>query len=136
MRQLIAAMVLMLVGVLPVLGQGEPATGVQAVIASQVEAFAADDLETAFSFASPEIRRMFGNPDQFGQMVQQGFPMVWRPSDYVFHRLRREAGWFYQTVLFTDAAGRRHWLVYQLSDRDDGWHIYSVRFIQAPGVGA
>jgi hypothetical protein len=45
---------------------------VTGVIQGQISALQADDFAQAFSFASPMIKRMFGNPDRFGQMVRQG----------------------------------------------------------------
>lgn len=59
-------------------------TKIQNVIAAQIEAFQQDDFQTAFTFASPKIQMLFGSPENFGKMVQNGYPMVWRPSDVTF----------------------------------------------------
>jgi len=53
-------------------------TEYQKVIRSQIEAFSNDDMETAFEFASPSIKSIFGNYIRFGSMVRQGYPMVFR----------------------------------------------------------
>ena len=45
---------------------------IRGVISAQVEAFLANDFATAFSFASPSIKGLFGSPERFGQMVRQG----------------------------------------------------------------
>ena len=57
---------------------------VQAIINGQIEAFQKDDFAAAFTYASPSIRSMFGTPENFGKMVQRGYPMVWRPKDVRF----------------------------------------------------
>ena len=61
------------------------------MISKQIEAFKADDFDTAFSFASPMIQRMFGSASTFGEMVQNGYPMVWRPAEVRFSAPRRSA---------------------------------------------
>ena len=61
-----------------------PKEDVQATISAQLEAFLKDDFETAFTFASPSIRSMFQTPQNFGLMVQRGYPMVWRPQKFSF----------------------------------------------------
>ena len=43
-----------------------------AVIASQHEAFQADDFVRAFGYASPTIQNVFRTPDNHGAMVKQG----------------------------------------------------------------
>jgi hypothetical protein len=57
---------------------------IRSVIQSQVEAFQHDDGETAFGYASPAIREMFGNAGNFMDMVRQGYPMVYRPKVFDF----------------------------------------------------
>jgi len=54
---------------------------IKAVIGNQIEAFLADDFATAFTFASPMIREIFRTPENFGSMVRNGYPMVWRPAE-------------------------------------------------------
>lgn len=109
---------------------------VTGVIQSQIEAFQADDFATAFTFAAPGIKRMFGSPDRFGMMVQQGYPMVWRPGRVDYLDLREGPAGPVQRVMITDQAGRTHLLDYYMSPSDDGWQISGVQLLQAPGVGA
>ena len=47
-------------------------TAIEGVIQSQLDAFRQDDFATAFTFASPTIRGMFGTADRFGMMVRNG----------------------------------------------------------------
>jgi len=109
---------------------------VTAVIQSQIEAFLADDFATAFSFASPGIKGMFGGPDRFGLMVREGYPMVWRPAEVQYLELRTEGGFPAQRVLITDENGASHLLEYRMIPAGDGWQIGGVRILQAAGVGA
>ena len=57
---------------------------IRSIIEGQEEAFRRDDGATAFGYASPAIREMFGTPDVFMDMVRQGYPMVYRPRLFDF----------------------------------------------------
>ena len=109
---------------------------IQSTISGQIEAFRADDFDQAFSFASPNIRGMFGTPDNFGLMVRRGYPMVWRPGDLKFLELRDEQGLLWQKVMVQDQDGTFFVLDYQMIETSDGWRINGVYLVQAPQVGA
>ena len=109
---------------------------IQSTIQSQLDAFEVDDFVTAFSFASPTIKGIFVNPENFGTMVRQGFPMVWRHEDVRMLELREVAGSLYQRVLITDAAGRSHVLDYQMIETPEGWQINGVQLLPEAGIGA
>jgi hypothetical protein len=109
---------------------------VEATIQGQFDAFRADDLTTAFSFASPAIKRLFGTPENFGRMVQQGYPMVWRPAEVRYLELREVAGNLWQRVMITDQDGRTHVLDYQMIPTEDGWQINGVQILPQAGLGA
>lgn len=102
------------------------------VIARQIEAFKADDFETAFGFASPAIKRMFGTPARFGQMVQSGYPMVWRPAQVRFAGLSAGRDAMIQGVVITDAAGGVHLIEYHMVEDAEGWRINGV-LVRRPG---
>ncbi len=102
---------------------------IEANIAAQIQAFKADDFATAFTFASPNIQRLFGNPDNFGAMVRNGYPMVWRPSDVRFLELREVAGALWQKVMITDGDGAVHILDYQMIQQKNGWKINGVQLL-------
>ncbi|MBV0911011.1 DUF4864 domain-containing protein [Anianabacter salinae] len=109
---------------------------IQSVITSQFDAFRADDLNGAFSHASPMIKGIFGTPERFGMMVRNGYPMVWRPAEVEFLGLRAEDGQQVQTVLVTDANGAIHILEYEMIQTDDGWQIDGVSLLRAPAPAA
>ena len=118
---------------LPVQAQEAP---IQSTIQSQLDAFMADDFVTAFSFASPMIKGVFGTSDNFGTMVQQGYPMVSRHGAVQMLELRTVAGNLWQRVMITDNAGRTHLLDYQMIETADGWQINAVQLLPAQDAGA
>lgn len=116
-----------------VLAQG---TEIEGVIGSQIEAFKMDDFAQAFTYAAPNIQGIFGTPENFGRMVTQGYPMVWRPADVTYLDLRQEGGRYVQTVRIEDAQGAVHFLAYAMIETADGWKIGGVQILEAPGVNA
>ena len=108
---------------------------IEDVIANQLSAFNDRDVQTAWSFASPMIQGLFGNPENFGMMVEQGYPMVWTNSDVQFLELREIAGQFYQKVMVRDATGQRHVMEYAMIDTPAGWLINGVSELPLPDVG-
>lgn len=109
---------------------------IQNVIRNQIQSFEQGDLEGAFGFASPNIRTMFKTPERFGQMVEQGYPMVWRPSSVRFGSISSQAGRNFQIVILRDGNGQYHALEYEMIRMDGGWKIDGVRFVDMPDVGA
>lgn len=118
---------------LPALAQEAP---IQNTIQNQLNAFMADDFATAFTFASPTIKGLFGTSDNFGMMVRNGYPMVHRPADVKMLELREVAGNLWQRVMITDQQGRTHILDYQMVETAEGWQINGVQILPSPGVGA
>lgn len=113
----------------------EPGDSIRSVIESQIAAFRANDLEGAYAFASPMIQKKFGNPQFFGQMVETGYPMIWRPSRYEMLRLEETPSGLVQVVLFEDATGRLHEAGYLMELLDGKWRINGVHVRHRPGVG-
>lgn len=109
--------------------------GHRAVIEAQIAAFLADDFATAFEFASPAIRAIFGTPERFGQMVMQGYPMVHRPRELRFLEQAERGGAIYQRVLIADLAGRLHVLEYEMIPGGAGFVINGVRIVPGGGAG-
>ncbi|SPH16850.1 hypothetical protein DEA8626_00364 [Defluviimonas aquaemixtae] len=114
-------------------GDGED---VRAVIGSQIEAFGAEDLESAYGFASPMIQRMFPTPEIFGRMVREGYPMIWRPDGVRYLELREEDGRLLQRMEFSDGDGRNHLFDYEMVEGPDGWRINGVYPVPEPGLAA
>lgn len=114
----------------------QDAGAIEGVIGNQLEAFNDRDIEEAWQYASPNIKRLFGNPGNFGMMVQQGYPMVWDNADVRFLELRDVAGNLWQKVMVRDAQGGLHILDYQMIETADGWQINGVQLLPSPDVGA
>jgi hypothetical protein len=136
MRRLFLSLVLLCLPALAAPAQEARNPAIESTIQQQFDAFRADDVGTAFSFASPNIKGIFGTPENFGMMVRNGYPMVWRPAEVQYLELREVAGNLWQRVMVTDQAGRTHLLDYQMVQTDQGWQINAVQLLPEVGVGA
>ncbi len=114
----------------------QDADAIEGVIGNQLTAFNDRDVDAAWQYASPNIKRLFGNPGNFGMMVQQGYPMVWDNVDVRFLELRDVAGNLWQKVMVRDAQGGLHILDYQMIETAEGWQINGVQLLPSPDVGA
>lgn len=111
-------------------------TEIEGVISSQIEAFKSDDFAEAFTYAAPSIQGMFRTPENFGRMVTQGYPMVWRPAEVTYLDLQEFSGGYVQTVRIEDSDGATHFLAYSMVQTGQGWKISGVQILEAPGVSA
>jgi hypothetical protein len=136
MRLKLCGLLLATVLALPARADETANPAIQTVIQGQFDAFIAKDVTGAFEFASPMIKGIFGSAENFGTMVQQGYPMVWNPAQVRMLELRTVAGNLWQRVMVTDQAGRTHLLDYQMVETPDGWEINGVQLLPAAGVGA
>jgi hypothetical protein len=99
-------------------------TAIRDVIRSQVEAFRRDDGETAFGFASPSIRQMFGTSEIFMDMVRQGYQPVYRPRLFEFGEIVTLHGQITQKVHVVGPDGRAVTAFYPMTQLPDGsWRI-------------
>lgn len=132
MRRGIYAVLTALCLALPVAAQEKP---IQSTIQNQIDAFQADDFARAFSYASPNIKGLFGTAENFGAMVKEGYPMVHRPAEVEMQDLREVAGNLWQRVRVVDQQGRAHLLDYMMVETPEGWQINAVQLLPAPDVG-
>jgi len=132
MRQTLLALILSLCIGTAAHAQDNP---VADTINDQIAAFLADDFEAAFSYASPNIKRLFGSPERFGQMVRDGYPMVHRPAEVTMLEQETTGAGVLQRVMIRDQDGRLHIVGYQMIETDDGWQINGVQLLRAPDVG-
>lgn len=133
---LISAMLGLVLTVLLTFGAMAQQTEIEGTINSQFEAFKADDFDSAFTYATPLLQRLFGSPQNFKQMVTTGYPMVWRPAEVRYLALRERGGAMFQKVQITDAKGFTHLLEYKMEQTDMGWRIGGVQILEAPGATA
>ncbi len=54
---------------------------IKTVVSKQLQAFSNDNAMEAFSYASPKIKSIFGNPNNFIAMVKESYPSVYRPKN-------------------------------------------------------
>ncbi len=105
----------------------ETASAFRIVIDGQIAAFARDDGVTAFSFASPDIQRIFKTPEEFMAMVRSGFAPVYRPQSYLFEAPVLLEGRPAQPVRVIGPDGRGVIALYQMQQQEDGsWRIAGV----------
>ena len=81
------------------------------------------------------IQGIFGSPENFGTMVQQGYPMVHRPGDVTYLDLEGTPPLMRQKVMIQDGAGAFHTLQYEMLQDGDAWLINGVEMLSAPAVG-
>ncbi len=108
-------------------------TAIRSVIEAQLEAFQRDDGQTAFSYASPTIKQIFGTPERFMSMVRSGYPAVYRPQATEFRKLHQEGPTLVQEIRFVGPDGQAVIALYSLVKQPDGnWLIDGVVIIPAP----
>ncbi|BDA84541.1 DUF4864 domain-containing protein [Aureimonas sp. SA4125] len=98
----------------------DDAGDIRAVITQQLQAFKTGDSDAAYSFAAPNIRRMFPSPEIFMSMVQSGYAPVFQSSNATFGPLKAEGAGFRQEVHLTDPSGQSYIASYTLERQPDG----------------
>jgi hypothetical protein len=97
---------------------------IRQVIEAQLAAFKVDDGRTAFSFASPSIQTMFGDPATFMTMVRTGYMPVYRPREVEFQGLIDFRGQPTQLVLLVGSENEVVTAYYLMERQPDGtWRI-------------
>ncbi len=110
-------------GALDGVGDGDRVE-IRAIIERQLAAFQRDDGVTAFGFASPTIRAIFGTPENFMSMVRNGYAPVYRPREVEFQDLADIDGVLTQRVLLVGPDGRVVVAHYSMQRQPDGtWRI-------------
>ncbi|HKX43461.1 MAG TPA: DUF4864 domain-containing protein [Burkholderiaceae bacterium] len=110
------------------------AKAVRAVIEAQLAALAVDDAKRAFSYATPALRRQFGSPENFIEMVRVGYPVVYRHASVAFLKPQRLGGELVQGVHLSDENGTLWLALYRLQrQKDKSWRISGCQLVQAEG---
>jgi hypothetical protein len=104
------------------------------VIESQLNAFAADDGATAYSFAAPIVKGAFPNPDIFMSMVKRGYQPVYRNTKRIFGDAFQDGlGRPAMRVVLTGADGKRYEAIYSMEQQADGlWKIAGCVILSIP----
>ena len=122
----LAALVLLLASV-GAQAQSLSATDEQNIIATvqaQLDAFAQDDAEKAFSFAAPNIRSLVVTAEVFLAMVRSQYRVVYRPATVVFIKPQGQRDNALLRVQMTDSEGDPWIATYSLQRQSDAtWRI-------------
>jgi ketosteroid isomerase-like protein len=107
---------------------------VRTVIESQLNAFAADQDDAAYSHAAPVVKMAFPTVDQFMRMVKGGYKMVYRNTSREFQKLEKDGlGRPSMRVLLTAEDGKRYEAFYAMEKQPDGtWKIAGCVVLELP----
>ena len=106
---------------------------VKKVISSQLMAFKEKNIKRAYSFAAPNIKRQFSNSENFGLMVRNGYPVIWRPKSYKFVKFSTNGKRSVQRVLFISTTGALLTYDYLLERFSSEWMIAGVIQVNTEG---
>ena len=102
----------------------EDEKNIRRVVQGQLDALAKDDAAAAFSFAAPNVRDAFVTAPRFLDMVQRGYPVVYRPASVAFLKVEGKNKLAFQRVQMTDQAGEPWLATYSLARQKNGaWRI-------------
>lgn len=100
---------------------------IRETILLQIEAFANNEPEQAWAFASEGIKNRFGSPQVFVDMVRQAYPAVHRATAIEFTERVPHGAFEIQVVRLQGPEGKR-WDAYYRMVRIEGvWKIAGVR---------
>jgi len=97
----------------------------QSSIEAQLKAFIADDNATAYSYAAPNVKKVFPTLDVFMGMVTSGYKPVQKPQSYSFGRTEwMSSTKVAQEVLLVGPDGKDYVALYTLELQPDG--VYRI----------
>ena len=102
-------------------------------ISSQIDAFKKNDVNEAYTFAAPNIQAQFPNPDTFGLMVKNGYPIIWKPKSFKFVKFKDLGDKCIQRVLFQSYEGSLETYDYIVEKNNNLWRIAGVLTIKSAG---
>lgn len=104
------------------------------VIESQIKAFRSGDAESAYEFASPEIKAVFPTPEMFMAMVRQGYGPVYRAENYTFEDVSVVEGQIIQPVRILQDEAAPIIAMYVMERQPDGaWKIGGCILLRESG---
>ena len=107
---------------------------IRAVVEGQLAALAKDDAAKAFSYAAPNVRKAVGTAKRFLSMVQNDYPVVYRPASVAFLKPEGDGDEIVQRVQMQDASGNAWLAVYSLQrQKGNLWRITGCAVIENKG---
>jgi hypothetical protein len=107
---------------------------IQNIILSQIEAFANEDKEAAWQYASEGIKRQSGSVDTFYNMVKLSYEPIHQATAIEFMDRIPHTGFQIQTVRIRGPEGKRWQANYRMEWNGDAWRIGGVALKEAPGT--
>ena len=121
MRRITLALIAMAAGLSAALAGEAEIRAAQGSIEAQLRAFQSSDNALAYSFAAPNITRIFPNVEAFMGMVQNGYMPVARPKNFAFGKVEESSdGRIAQEVLLVGPDGKDYRALYTLEQQPDG----------------
>ncbi len=116
----------------PVSSLGAPERrAIERTIRQQLAAFGRDDADRAFAYATPDLRRRFGTPDRFLDVVREDYEPVYRATGVHFVRLSRVDRQWVQAIVVTDEAGRVWRVLFTMHRQPDRrWKVGGCRIVE------
>jgi hypothetical protein len=100
------------------------ARAIEKVIRGQMAAFARDDADAAFAYATPAARKRFGSAVRFLDSVKAAYQPVYRPGDVVFLPLEKQDDETIQPVQIGMPDGKVYIAFYEMQrQQDKAWRI-------------
>ncbi len=120
----------------PVLAGDDEIKAAQGSVAAQLQAFRAGDDAGAYSYAAPNVKRIFPTLDSFMDMVAGGYSAVRHSQSYSFGKVREMSpSAIIQEVLIVGPDGKDYEAIYTLELQSDGiWRITGVSLRAASSV--
>jgi hypothetical protein len=110
------------------------AEAVKNTVQAQLNAFANDDADLAFSYAAPSILAIFETPQNFMAMVQHAYPVVYRPAKLLFLAAAGTSSAVVLPVKMWDKEGQSWMATYKLELQADGrWLIVACILVRDQG---
>ena len=107
---------------------------VRSVVEAQLAALAKDDAAKAFSYAAPNVRKAVGTASRFLSMVQNDYPVVYRPASVAFLKPEGDGDEVVQRVQMQDASGNAWLAIYGLQrQKGNLWRITGCAVIENKG---
>jgi hypothetical protein len=133
-----ALLVLTLLAAVPALAGEAEVKAAQSSIEAQISAFLAGDDERAYSYAAPNVKRIFPDVDRFMGMVRNGYQPVWKPRNFAFGKVEEiSPSSIVQQVLLVGPDGKDYEAIYTLELQPDGtFRITGVSLRGSVAVGA
>lgn len=139
MLRIILSLAIFCFSILPLRAEALSPADLQAIqktIETQLNAFAADDVATAYDQAAPLVKMVFPSTEQFLAMVKKGYTPVYRNTQRNFGQIfEDQAGRPTMRVVLTAEDGKRYEAIYSMQKQEDGsWKIAGCALIVIPGL--